>query len=574
MSEIRTQDPEVASDSSNLAVDRRKFLGGLGGVSLGTLASGSALGALVAADAAEAIEVAPQNPNQRRNSAFQVRHQAALAEKNRGAISHPTNGDEEMYTSFIGNFHKSLPHNALGEVDQAAYQTLLDALDSGSFAAMETVPAGGTRTLLNPLGGLAFTLEGPDSPAVGVNPPPSIASAEAAAQAAELYWMALLRDVPFENYGFDPLVAQAAADLSNFSAFAAPKVAGQVTPETLFRLDYLGALDGPIVSQFLLRAFRYDGIPIDPKISTALPGVDFLTSFAEWLDSQNGVAAAGADPRDPVLRYPRNVRDLGRNAGQDSIYSAFFRAALIAGGFGAGSVDSANPYQSSGRQGGFATFGLAHLLGLVGLAHKAERHTWYQKWNVHRFLRPEAFGGLVHNKVTGAANYPIHPELLNSDVLPLIFEYNRQQNLARLGQNVGTYLLPQLFRAGSPTHPSFPAGHAISAGACVTVLKAWFNEAFVIPAPVKPSADGLSLLPYVVGVDGPPLTMGGELNKLCHNLSTGRDMSGVHWRADDVEGNCQGEEVAIRLLREERATYPEPFSGFTLTKFDGTTIVI
>ncbi len=51
-------------------------------------------------------------------------------------------------------------------------------------------------------------------------------------------------------------------------------------------------------------------------------------------------------------------------------------------------------------------------------------------------------------------------------------------------------------------------------------------------------------------------------------------MSGVHWRADDVEGNVQGEEVAIRILNEEVAIYPEPFGGFTLTRFDGSTVVI
>jgi hypothetical protein len=79
---------------------------------------------------------------------------------------------------------------------------------------------------------------------------------------------------------------------------------------------------------------------------------------------------------------------------------------------------------------------------------------------------------------------------------------------------------------------------------------------------------------YVVGVDGPQLTVGGELNKLAHNLSLGRDMSGVHWRPDDIQGNCQGEEVAIRILREARATLPEPFGGFMFTKFDGTTTTI
>lgn len=73
---------------------------------------------------------------------------------------------------------------------------------------------------------------GADPPAVGVNPPPTFASAAIAAQAAEIYWMALLRDVPFAEYDTHPLVAQAAADLSSFSGYTGPKQGGQVTPQT------------------------------------------------------------------------------------------------------------------------------------------------------------------------------------------------------------------------------------------------------------------------------------------------------------------------------------------------------
>jgi hypothetical protein len=49
-------------------------------------------------------------------------------------------------------------------------------------------------------------------------------------------------------------------------------------------------------------------------------------------------------------------------------------------------------------------------------------------------------------------------------------------------------------------------------------------------------------------------------------------MSGVHWRADTIEGHKQGEELAIRILREQRPIFPERFDGFELTRFDGTRI--
>jgi hypothetical protein len=102
------------------------------------------------------------------------------------------------------------------------------------------------------------------------------------------------------------------------------------------------------------------------------------------------------------------------------------------------------------------------------------------------------------------------------------------------------------------------------------VLKALFDESFVIPNPVVASADGLSLVPY----EGPPLTVGGELNKLASNIALGRNIAGVHWRSDATESLKPGEEVAIRILREEHGCFNERFDGFSLTRFDGTTVTI
>ena len=138
-----------------------------------------------------------------------------------------------------------------------------------------------------------------------------------------------------------------------------------------------------------------------------------------------------------------------------------------------------------------------------------------------------------------------------------------------LGKN-GTYLLPMAFAEGCPTHPSYTAGHATVAGACVTILKAVFDENFVIPRPVIPTPDGLALVPY----HGPALTVGGELNKLASNVATGRNIGGVHWRSDAMESLRLGEAIAISILRDQRALYNERFDGFTFTKFDGTKITV
>jgi len=99
------------------------------------------------------------------------------------------------------------------------------------------------------------------------------------------------------------------------------------------------------------------------------------------------------------------------------------------------------------------------------------------------------------------------------------------------------------------------------------MLKAIFDESFVIPDPVQPTADGLDLQPY----DGPPLTVGGELNKLAFNIGMARVMAGIHWRSDVIEGNKLGQAVATSILQDMQLAYNEPFGGFTLTKFDGTT---
>ena len=127
------------------------------------------------------------------------------------------------------------------------------------------------------------------------------------------------------------------------------------------------------------------------------------------------------------------------------------------------------------------------------VATRALKAVWYQKWRVHRRLRPEALGGLIHRRLTDdSVSYPIHQEILdkvnNGEILARIKEHNKNQNTKfGRGDTDGTYLLSQGFREGSPTHPTYGAGHATVAGACVTILKAWFNENEKIKKPMIPS---------------------------------------------------------------------------------------
>ena len=356
----------------------------------------------------------------RRSVSKSVRDVATNVAFNRAHAIHVSNGEESDYRnganelSYIANFHKGLPHDARGEADPAAYRAMLRALNSGNYSSFEGIPLGLGRPLTNPQAGLAFDLEGPDSHSLAIPPAPRIDAAENAAEMAELYWMALLRDVHFSNFATDPNVAAAAASLSSFSDFRGPKIGGAVTPATIFKGSSRGDLDGPYVSQFLLKDVSYGTLTISQRQQTATAGVDYMMNFAEWLAIQNGsnVSATGPGVFDPTRRYIRNMRDLATYVHFDALYEAYLNACLILLGMNA-PFDSSNPYVDSRTQIGFGTFGGPHILSLVTeVATRALKAVWFQKWYVHRRLRPEAMSGLIHNQLKGTASYPIHPEIL------------------------------------------------------------------------------------------------------------------------------------------------------------------
>jgi hypothetical protein len=591
-------DSPAAKDQPSISASRRGFLRGAG-IGAAALAANALLpGSLI--DKAEAVEISPfvNHPNDRANELEQIRFNAARTARvnEQNSFPHPTNGDEETYADqrFVGNFTKSFRLDANGLlVDPNDYKLLQAACKAGTQEAFDQIPAGGNGKLAGPLSPLVFQIEGDDSPS-STPPivPPSINSAAAAAEMVELYWEAYLRDVPFINYGSNALIAQAVADMNHLSAFVGP---APVTPQNLFRYPFVGATDGPYVSQILFQTHRLDGVDYVPMPHSRLPvadpntgqvltgpgtGVDFMTNLPEYVFTESGNGPIQPNPNviDPTPRFVRNVRDVGSLAASDTIYSLYFRAAIILSGLGI-PLDAANPYANDPRINGFSTFSTAWMEGLLGNVHKAEAHAFYGKWYLHRKIRPEQFGNLVDGVLTNRFSFTpgLHSDLLNSAVLPLIFERNRQLNVKRGMGTTGSFLLPQELNGGSPTHPDPPAGHAFTAGACVTMLKAVFNvgtPANPRPWPRQPviaSADGLSL----VNTSDTNLTVLGELNKLAANIAEGRNMSGIHTRiGGNMLGLIWGENIAISVLQEHAATYPEKFAGWTLTKFDGTTVTI
>ncbi len=300
----------------------------------------------------------------RARDALQLRQQLAQQDFQRNLPPHPDNGDEQAYPSRIGSFSKGLPHNDLGEVDLAAYQTLLHALASGAPSDFEKITLGVGRKLTDPQAGLAFGMEGSDSFALAIPPAPAFASAQEAGEMAELYWMALLRDVPFGNYSSDPVAAAAAADLSRMSDFRGPKDNNRVTTVTLFRELWPGCLTGPFISQFFWLPAPFGAELLDRRIATAAAGFEYLTTVSDWLDIQRGATVFRPAQHDAVRRYIRNGRDLGEWVHIDVLFRAYLTALLCMLSMGA-PADPSNPYVSSRTQIGFSTLGDPYTASLL-----------------------------------------------------------------------------------------------------------------------------------------------------------------------------------------------------------------
>lgn len=532
------------------SLDRRQLLTGLAALAgIGASAPAAPSAPLLERDKG-------QRTRDRRQVAHDLRVRAAEAARRLPTAPALGNGDETEIPDFAACFTKALPHNARGLVDAGAYRQLLVALESGDPLMFEQVPLGGPARLADPQAAFAYDLIGCDASQLGVTPAPRFSSPEQAGELVELYWQALLRDVGFSEYSSHPLVREACEDLSRLSDFRGPKEDAKVTPATLFRGDTAGDLEGPYLSQFLMKPIPYTPMLVEQRMRVAAPGLDYLTGYHEWLAIQNG-ALADVNRFDSERRFLRTGRDLAIFVHRDFTYQAFLTACLIL--LKAGTpVDGGNPYKHSRTQGGFSSFGSPFVLALLATATQlALKACWWGKWAVHRRLRPEEMAGRVDDHLTGRAEYPLHAECLEGAAI----ERLRAQ---------GSFLLPQAYPEGSPIHSSYPSGHAAIAGACATVLKAFFDESYMVPEPVVPAVDGLSLLPW----KGAPLSVGDELDKLAANVSIGRNFAGIHWRSDAYAGLRLGEAVAVDLLRERKFLENELFTGFSFRSFDGNRVVI
>ena len=560
----------------------------------------------------------PRREEERRLAAKGIRDQATKIAAERPRPVDDNNGDEVRFPTrpFIGNYSKGLNHDSVGDPDPFTYGTLLRAIqsrDPADFAqiVLGTLPAGTKRLkLTNPQAGYAYNLEGPDTQEPTQAPAPAVDSDVTAHEAGELYWMAVARDVPFTSYATDAGVAGSIIQRAISSLNGEfPKFGGTVavTAQNLFRGTFPGEQTGPYVSQFLLKGnsdprkmpgggrnaadgyVAYGARVIDQRQQTVLPGTDYLTDFAWWLRAQNGEDFRGGDQFDfTQRRFIRNLRDGANFVHFDLVIDAYYNAAWILLSEPTGTqnvantgavpmrdrefpLDTGNPYAppapESPTEVGFVTFGDVHVLEvLTEVIGRAGRAVWWQKWGVHRRLRPEEYGGRVDNWIVGRRDYPLHASIKNSLTTGGLAPYYGGQ----AGDKFPSYLLPQAYPEGAPTHPAYGAGHATISGACITILKAFFDEGKTIENPMQSNADGTALIPY----SGSTLTVLGELNKLAGNISLFRNAAGVHWRSDHTRSLLLGEAIAIKLLQELSITYNEDAAFFELTRLNGQKVRI
>ncbi|QUJ78142.1 hypothetical protein KDD17_17525 [Sulfitobacter albidus] len=598
------------------------------------------------------------------------------------------NGEAEDFAqSWPTNFTKGLPHDCYGNVDPTAYATFFREVARPTYTSpngqrraafdvprytgsFRTAPTRGEtpfdwRGWESPLAGHQFTLEGPGPAAVGMAPAPRLGSDELAGEMAELYAMAHLRDLSFEDMrdgaGDAGVVTDALCKLPWFQpggdardADGAPldpvstarraRDGGPLCTQTLFRGSSPGCAAGPYLSQFILqghdsrgggraqmeavqqihgRARRSDGTRIsardgmilfgaqriDQRIEPQTPGVDYLRDWAEWLDVQNGANTKNEQAFDPdiPLKFIETPRDLASYVHFDALYQAYLNACLLMLSWGTPMDPGLPEPNTSLSRTPFATWGGPHILTLVTeVATRALRAVRRQKFQIHNRARPEKLGQVAslvangHGDTLGLASDPAqaHLEKLGAakhhdfDLLHAIAQADESPQFAQsegawggLPDNGCNLLLPMAYPEGSPMHPSYGAGHATVAGACVTVLKAFFAtratdgsaltlEQAGAPAVFVPAPGGLALSECTrQGDTTQALTLEGELNKLAANISIGRNMAGVHFYSDYFDSLRLGERIAVGILAEQMVTYTEGVT-LSLDSFDGDALKI
>ena len=255
------------------------------------------------------------------------------------ALTEANREEDDHEPEYPANFTKGLAHDDYGIVQHPEdYRCFVEAINSPDRTlfekSVETVESRGIdyhcdtkktchgkekvkwRGWESPRSGHVYELEGADSGACGMAPAPRVGSSELAAEMAEVYGLAILRDVPFTSIcqgrgdklcassekpgqaeltaaevvkylntmpyfsGKDPVSSTPHnADESGLNRFERRRryarnlsLTDALTPQTAFRGSTKGALVGPYLSQFMLIGAKSLACAGDGKAS--YPGLD------------------------------------------------------------------------------------------------------------------------------------------------------------------------------------------------------------------------------------------------------------------------------------------------------------
>jgi len=612
--------------------------------------------------------------DQRKLTAQRVRQDAIDLAARRHHPQHQANGDEQRYESanYPMSFTKGLNHNkTTGLVEQPGdFKAFRSAIDKGfaeDFTRQVAVPRDEPRRKWEaPTAGTVYELQGPDPQAVTIPPAPALCSDELTFEMAEVYELALLRDVPFNAFvagGGSAALTDSTTRLNSLAYAQAgfnsrPRKTNsskQLDAQTVFRGSSPGVERGPYLSQFMLIGnassseditpdqgfINFGAQRIDQRVLEASQQDDYMMKWDEWHRVQQGyeVRVDRFDRCKPQgagqnftgqRRFIHTPRDLATYVHVDALYQAYLNACLLLlgngtpfdpgfdllSGGGAGLLhDPASGQKVPSNAGGFALWGAPHVLSLVTeVATRGLKAVRYQKFNNHLRLRPEALAARIEKAQEIESRFP---ELcgcfskIASDLDKTVgLIRNHNQSLA----GEASALLPMAFAEGSPMHPAYGAGHATVAGACVTILKAFFNTSalFVKINDVAGFYSKQHILDRLICGDSVeagayqvidcgkrlefkrfgsfqlcegkyatfipdenthqpccPLTLEGELNKLAANISIGRNMAGVHYFSDYYDSLRLGEEIALGILEEQALCYKTDPFVLSVPMFDG-----
>ena len=301
----------------------------------------------------------------REDESYSRRKKAGKYSKSYAQPSIPSSSDEVEYANerFPHNFTKALKHNRYGMLETPThYETLVNLINQNFSTDFNSIPPGlsggnaktnrvdndtiSWRGWESPRTGHFYSLQGADSDKVGMDPPPALGEEELMVEMAEVYALALLRDIPLKAFT-DPTgvatgqllcsnttvqqVIDALLDLEWYQGVAStsplrrqarrrraarkhqdgmnaldinnPADEIAFDASLLFRGSSPGCKTGPYVSQFLVNGYpvttdstglhrfseiRYGAQVIDQQIRTMPPHEDYMVYWYSYLDVQNG----------------------------------------------------------------------------------------------------------------------------------------------------------------------------------------------------------------------------------------------------------------------------------------------